>query len=172
MNDRVRMEVRLISVFFIFLSVIGIVRTGFIAPDFNAFIVSIFCFSLFTLLLGYVNKPRISLQEPETFLQAIKKKKGEIKSGGWEYYGMKITPETEIAQYHLTISVIFQSIKIASRFYIIGSENTRLVNGMYSFATLLLGWWGIPWGPIYTIQALGSNLRGGNRIKVATLLEH
>jgi hypothetical protein len=27
--------------------------------------------------------------------------------------------------------------------------------------TLGLGWWGIPWGPIYSIGSLFSNLTGG-----------
>jgi hypothetical protein len=29
--------------------------------------------------------------------------------------------------------------------------------------TWLLGWWGIPWGPFYTLQALVQNLRGGRK---------
>ena len=40
------------------------------------------------------------------------------------------------------------------------------------FATLLLltlvslffGWWGIPWGPIYTIQTIANNLTGGKDV--------
>ncbi|KAF2394332.1 J domain-containing protein [Pseudomonas frederiksbergensis] len=31
-----------------------------------------------------------------------------------------------------------------------------------SAATWLLGWWGFPWGPIYTIQALVTNMFGGS----------
>jgi hypothetical protein len=27
--------------------------------------------------------------------------------------------------------------------------------------TLLLGWWGIPWGPFHTVGALATNLKGG-----------
>jgi hypothetical protein len=27
-----------------------------------------------------------------------------------------------------------------------------------------MSWWGIPWGPIYTIQALATNLRGGKNV--------
>ena len=30
--------------------------------------------------------------------------------------------------------------------------------------SLLAGWWGIPWGPIWTIQALVTNLRGGKDV--------
>jgi len=34
---------------------------------------------------------------------------------------------------------------------------------MASLKTLLLGWWGIPWGPIYSVQAIFSNLFGGEQ---------
>ena len=34
----------------------------------------------------------------------------------------------------------------------------------HSLITLLLGWWGIPWGPIRTVQALYINLRGGQMV--------
>jgi hypothetical protein len=27
-----------------------------------------------------------------------------------------------------------------------------------------LGWWGIPWGPIYTIQSLSKNISGGKDV--------
>lgn len=33
--------------------------------------------------------------------------------------------------------------------------------------TLIFGWWGLPWGPIRTIQALIHNCTGGNNISAA-----
>jgi hypothetical protein len=30
--------------------------------------------------------------------------------------------------------------------------------------TLVAGWWGIPWGPIYTIQGVWVNLNGGRDV--------
>ena len=34
----------------------------------------------------------------------------------------------------------------------------------FTLLSLLLGWWGIPWGPIYTIQSLWVNLKGGRDV--------
>lgn len=31
----------------------------------------------------------------------------------------------------------------------------------YTLLTLVAGWWGIHWGPIYSLQCLGTNLGGG-----------
>lgn len=34
----------------------------------------------------------------------------------------------------------------------------------YTLATLAFGWWGMPWGPIHSINALYTNLRGGRDV--------
>ncbi|MBN1917433.1 MAG: hypothetical protein JW889_05950 [Verrucomicrobia bacterium] len=34
----------------------------------------------------------------------------------------------------------------------------------YSLISLLLGWWGIPWGPIWTIATLVTNAGGGKDV--------
>lgn len=34
----------------------------------------------------------------------------------------------------------------------------------YTMVSLVLGWWGIPWGPIYTIASLVTNLGGGKDV--------
>jgi hypothetical protein len=31
----------------------------------------------------------------------------------------------------------------------------------YTFISAIFGWWGIPWGPVYTLQAIGRNSAGG-----------
>jgi hypothetical protein len=34
----------------------------------------------------------------------------------------------------------------------------------YSLISLLFGWWGIPWGPIWTIATIVTNCRGGRDV--------
>jgi hypothetical protein len=34
----------------------------------------------------------------------------------------------------------------------------------YTLLTLLAGWWGFPWGPIYTVRALTTNFGGGRDV--------
>lgn len=41
----------------------------------------------------------------------------------------------------------------------------------YSLLSGVLGWWGIPWGPIWTIAALVSNARGGRDITLEVLTD-
>lgn len=41
----------------------------------------------------------------------------------------------------------------------------------YSLISLAAGWWGIPWGPIWTIATVISNARGGKDLTAAVLTE-
>lgn len=68
----------------------------------------------------------------------------------------------KFVQYIWCISVVFMTFKRASDIYFIPSHESATKNGLsYTFLTLFLGWWGIPWGPIYSLQCLGTNLSGG-----------
>lgn len=45
---------------------------------------------------------------------------------------------------------------------------TGIWAGLFATAwTLIFGWWGLPWGPVRTIQALIHNCTGGKRISAA-----
>ena len=48
--------------------------------------------------------------------------------------------------------------------YIRPGEGTFGKSVTYTILTLLAGWWGFPWGPIYTIAALVTNLGGGKDV--------
>lgn len=60
------------------------------------------------------------------------------------------------------VSVILMTYKRSSNIYFIRPGHTALVPRIgYSAFSLLLGWWGFPWGPVYTVQALWHNATGG-----------
>ncbi len=65
-------------------------------------------------------------------------------------------------RFNIAISALLVTFKELSDIYFIkpgekGSEKGR----KYTILSVLLGWWGIPYGPIYTIQALETNFKGG-----------
>jgi hypothetical protein len=67
--------------------------------------------------------------------------------------------------YSFTVSVIILTFKRSSGLIYVPSEKNRFVQGLsYSFITLMLGWWGIPWGPIYTVGSLITNFGGGKDV--------
>lgn len=67
--------------------------------------------------------------------------------------------------YQYCISIILMTFKRSSNIHFIKAGESSITPGLgLTFLTLILGWWGIPWGPIYTIGALIKNLGGGQDV--------
>lgn len=65
-------------------------------------------------------------------------------------------------RYHVVISGIVVTRKEASDTYFIQPGESLVKKGLkYSFLSALFGWWGIPYGPIHTVAAITTNLKGG-----------
>lgn len=64
-----------------------------------------------------------------------------------------------------TISIVFMTFKRSSDVYFIKpGEGTAGKSIGFTLLTLIMGWWGIPWGPIYSIGSLITNLGGGKDV--------
>jgi hypothetical protein len=67
--------------------------------------------------------------------------------------------------YQYCISVVIMTFKRSSDIYYIRPGESRHTKGIgFTLLSLVGGWWGIPWGPIYTIGALATNLGGGKDV--------
>src|SRR5262249_55864341 len=73
-------------------------------------------------------------------------------------------------QFQAAVSFVVVSLKFRSRYYVVGEEATALRGAGFTLCSLLFGWWGVPWGPIFTISSVVSNLRGGVTCRVGDLL--
>lgn len=63
------------------------------------------------------------------------------------------------------ISIIIMTFRRSSDIHFIPADEGTLGKSIgFTLMTMLLGWWGIPWGPIYTIGALTTNVRGGKDV--------
>jgi hypothetical protein len=62
-------------------------------------------------------------------------------------------------------SILVMTFKRGSAVYLIKAGESTVRHSLgFTLITLIFGWWGIPWGPIYSIGALFSNLTGGKDI--------
>ena len=67
--------------------------------------------------------------------------------------------------YQYCWSTLLVTFKEASDIHFIRPGKSRVARGLpYILLTLVLGWWGIPWGPIYSIQSLLTDFQGGEDV--------
>ena len=68
------------------------------------------------------------------------------------------------------ISVVVLTFRRPSDIYFLRQGENAVVKGLpFTLLSLLAGWWGIPWGPIYTIQSVYNNSRGGKDVTQAVV---
>ena len=68
--------------------------------------------------------------------------------------------------FYYSVSVLVMSFRRASLVYFIPAARKHAGQGtaLGPMLTLVAGWWGIPWGPIYTVQSLTVNFQGGKDV--------
>lgn len=77
----------------------------------------------------------------------------------------EITKGGRFVIFQYCISILIITFKRSSDIYFIkAGDGTLGLSIGYTLVTLLLGWWGIPWGPIYTIGAIITNFSGGKDV--------
>ncbi len=63
------------------------------------------------------------------------------------------------------ISLLVITFKRSSDIYFIRHGESAVGKGLpFTLLSLVLGWWGIPWGPIYTVQSVWVNFGGGKDV--------
>ena len=68
------------------------------------------------------------------------------------------------------ISIIVMTFRRSSDVYFIRSNEATIKHSWgFTLLTLVLGWWGIPWGPIYSIASLFTNISGGKNVTAEIL---
>lgn len=67
--------------------------------------------------------------------------------------------------YTYCISLVILTLRRSSDVYFIRSGQNAVVKGLgWTLLSALLGWWGIPWGPIRTIGCFITNFKGGKNV--------
>ena len=72
--------------------------------------------------------------------------------------------------FQFCISVLVMSFKRSSDIYYVKvGESVAARAAGFSLVSLVLGLWGIPWGPIWTITTIVTNARGGEDVTLQVL---
>ncbi|MFO0757544.1 MAG: hypothetical protein U0359_13695 [Byssovorax sp.] len=91
-----------------------------------------------------------------------------------EQLSMELQRGAKFVIYQYCISIFVMTFKRPSDIYFVRAGESAVGKGIgFSAISFLLGWWGIPWGPIYTIGSFITNFGGGKDVThevVASLL--
>ncbi|KAF2515249.1 hypothetical protein [Flavobacterium foetidum] len=69
-----------------------------------------------------------------------------------------------------TISFVLMTLKRSSDIYFIRpDESTFKYSWGYAVLNLVVGWWGFPWGPIYTIGSAYHHIVGGKDLTMEVM---
>ncbi|MBI5700971.1 hypothetical protein HZC34_03865 [Candidatus Saganbacteria bacterium] len=111
------------------------------------------------------------LWDAEGFLEIIGKNKNALLSGGkTKYAGREITKETEVVRYTWVLSFIIFSIRDQSAYYFF--PKGYAMGYVFSLITFIFGWWGLPFGLIWTIPAIIKNFKAEDKATVEMLLKY
>lgn len=67
--------------------------------------------------------------------------------------------------FSFTISLLVVTLRRNSGVYMIrGGESARSKSLPFTLLSALFGWWGIPFGPKYTLESIRTNLKGGKDV--------
>ena len=76
----------------------------------------------------------------------------------------------KFVMYPFAISIIVMTFRRSSDVYFVRAGESAVLKGLpFTFISLVFGWWGIPWGPIYSIGSLYTNLTGGKNVTTEVL---
>lgn len=89
--------------------------------------------------------------------------------GGEDLSETQITNElrtgSKLIVYQYCISVGIMTFNRRSAIYLIKNDESTLIKGLkYSLISFIFGWWGVPFGPIYTVSSISTNFKGGNDV--------
>jgi hypothetical protein len=82
-----------------------------------------------------------------------------------EQIQLQIDRGARFVHFQYCVSIIVMTFKRSSDIYFVRAGESAVGKGLgFTAVSLLAGWWGIPWGPVYTVQSLWVNLSGGRDI--------
>ncbi len=126
----------------------------------------------FTLIYLFAIKPVNENAARDKFLEWLFENEKEVLNTGASYKGDMITIDTQLIQYCIVYSAVILTKKDFSNYCVKGSNRSIRVGILSTLFNSIAGWWGIPWGFIYTPQSLYINLAKTMSCSVADVLDN
>ena len=112
------------------------------------------------------------MQEDRDFKAWLLANAEKIKNKNILFYrGQRIGLETMLVRHHLVFSALVISFRKQTRWIIKEKESRAWHSLAACLYTCFYGWWGFPFGILWTIVALVKNVQGSTSITVQELLQ-
>ena len=129
----------------------------------------VFAYFLLSLTTALYFRMKIERMRREFILQ-LKSHRRELRAGGSVVVDqILLRYDTPLTSYQANIGGILCSASIPSP-YLVRSGEPHAIAFVYSALSLVTGWWSLS-GPLFTVDALQRNLRGGVATTVAQLID-
>jgi len=126
---------------------------------------------IFSSIYLFMVVPARRGKSKDPLLGWILENKTALKHGGTaKYKDHDINENTKLVRYCWVLSVVTLSMKAPGNWLVSGTTRSTLFRMLSIIFNLVFGWWGIPWGPIFTIQSLFINVAGRWKISVSDVL--
>jgi hypothetical protein len=94
-----------------------------------------------------------------------------IRAGTAVYRNQPISYATRLRTCDVVLSFLLASFKIPIQRLVSDTGSDRGLRLGSGLVTFVFGWWGIPWGPIWTVKALAKNMRSSSDVSIGDVLE-
>jgi len=125
---------------------------------------------IFSFVYSLYLKPAHDKASRDKLLEWIDKNKGQLSQRGLIYGSIPVNLETILTRYCIVFSFVFFTRKTYTNYVVKGSFKSFITGVASTLSNLLVGWWGIPWGPIYTIQSIFINLSNKESVSVDDII--
>ena len=125
---------------------------------------------IFSYAYSLYLKPAHDKASRDKLLEWVFDNREQLKLGGVRYGLELINMETTLTRYCIVYSFMFFTRKTYTN-YVVKDSNKSIIIGIVStLSNLVVGWWGLPWGPIYTVQSLFINIANKEKITVGNII--
>ncbi len=108
----------------------------------------------------------------EKFLLWLFENQTAIKDGGGAVYeGERVTMKSFAVRYETCFSIVFMTMRNKTPMFLKDSAPARKSQITASILSYLFGWWGIPFGLIFTPVVVANNIRSADKMAVEDVIK-
>ena len=105
------------------------------------------------------------------FLVWLSKNRDRLQKGETLVYEQHaLSLHTPVRQFETCFSFVLLTSLFSSRYLFEHKDSAAFTGFIYTIFALLFGWWGIPWGFVYTVKSVVNNITGGHKKTIQALM--